>query len=120
EARGFEESYFCYYEDVDLAFRLRLRGHRSVQLALARVLHVGSSGNSAFVVYHCTRNILWTSLRNMPGPLLALTLPLLAGMNLARLARSTLRGDLGLRLRALRDALAGMRGVLAARRRIQQ
>ena len=29
EVGGFDEQYFCYFEDVDLAFRLRLRGHRS-------------------------------------------------------------------------------------------
>ena len=29
EIGGFDESYFCYFEDVDLGFRLRLRGYRS-------------------------------------------------------------------------------------------
>ena len=30
EIGGFDERFFCYFEDVDLGFRLRLRGHRCV------------------------------------------------------------------------------------------
>jgi len=118
-AGGFEPSFFCYYEDVDLAFRLRLSGQRCVQLAAARVRHVGSGG-SALAVYLNTRNILWTVLRCMPGPLLALLLPAVAAMSLARLGRSALRGDAGTRARALRDALAALPEVRQARRRIQR
>src|SRR5262249_41348852 len=38
---GFDSDLFCYGEDVDLGFRLRLRGYRSIQLANAIVRHVG-------------------------------------------------------------------------------
>ena len=40
---GFDEDFFCYAEDVDLGFRLRLAGHRSIQLANAVVRHVGGA-----------------------------------------------------------------------------
>jgi hypothetical protein len=36
EVGGFDEQYFCYFEDVDLAFRLRLRGYRLAVRACRR------------------------------------------------------------------------------------
>jgi GT2 family glycosyltransferase len=39
EAGGFDEAFFAYWEDVDLALRLRLAGHRCVRAADARALH---------------------------------------------------------------------------------
>ncbi len=36
------ERFFCYCEDLDLAFRLRLQGHRCLQVADAVVRHHGS------------------------------------------------------------------------------
>lgn len=91
---GFDESFFCYHEDVDLAFRMRLAGYRCVQSAETVIDHVSSaiSGRaSEFAVYHGTRNRIWTFFRNMPWPLLLLlTLPHLA-TNLAFLSVSLFR-----------------------------
>jgi GT2 family glycosyltransferase len=73
-AGGFDESFFCYLEDVDLGCRLRLRGERCIQLRNALVYHVGSaiSGReSDFTTYHSVRNRIWVILKNAPGPLLA-------------------------------------------------
>lgn len=91
---GFDESFFCYHEDVDLAFRMRLAGYRCVQSADTIIDHVSSaiSGRaSEFAVYHGTRNRIWTFFNNMPVPLLfVLTIPHLLS-NLAFLCASTLR-----------------------------
>jgi GT2 family glycosyltransferase len=39
EAGGFDETFFAYWEDVDLALRLQLAGHRCVRANDARALH---------------------------------------------------------------------------------
>ena len=58
---GFDETFFCYIEDVDLGFRVRLLGGRCLQVNNAVVHHVGSATagtDSEFTIYHGTRNQL--------------------------------------------------------------
>lgn len=107
---GFEESFFCYCEDIDLGYRLRLRGGRALQLNRARVLHEGSgvSGrHSEFSIYHGHRNRVWTFIRNTPAPILILALPYFLCANLVLLAQNALQGRGGVFVRAMRDALTG-------------
>ena len=78
-AGGFDESFFCYVEDVDLGFRLRLRGERCIQVRRAEVRHYGAVSakpDSDFFVFHSQRNRLWVLLKNVPSPLVWLTLAL--------------------------------------------
>lgn len=122
EIGGFDERYFCYHEDVDLAFRLRLRGHRCGYVPRAVVRHVSSGitgKRSDFATYHGHRNLVWTYVKDMPGVLFWLLLPLHVAMNMASVAVCALRGQLGVVLRAKRDALAGLPAVLRQRREIQ-
>lgn len=119
---GFDESFFCYFEDVDLAFRLRLKGYRCCYLPEARVRHVGSAitgRRSDFSVYHGHRNLVWTFFKNMPGGLFWLYLPLHFLLNLASIVAYCFSGRAGAILRAKRDALRGMGGIWAARKAIQ-
>jgi GT2 family glycosyltransferase len=46
-AGGFDESYFAYYEDVDLGWRLWALGHSSVVAPAARVFHLGQGSEAA-------------------------------------------------------------------------
>lgn len=76
---GFAESFFCYLEDVDFGFRARLAGHRVIQVADAKVIHVGSAltgRHSHFTLFHSVRNGVFVLIRSMPLPLLCLSLPL--------------------------------------------
>ena len=76
---GFDEAFFCYIEDVDLGFRVRLLGGRCLQVNNAVVLHVGSATagtDSEFTIYHGTRNRFWTVVKNSPGLLLCILVPL--------------------------------------------
>lgn len=123
EAVGcFDERYFCYFEDVDLAFRLRLRGLRCAYVPEAIVDHVSSgiSGRrSDFSTYHGHRNLVWTYFKDMPAPLFWRYLPLHLLANLVAIAVCARRGQLRVILRAKRDALAGLPSVLRARREVQ-
>jgi GT2 family glycosyltransferase len=76
---GFDEDFFCYFEDVDLGFRLRLAGHRARYVSTAVVRHVGGASartvGDDFAVFYGHRNLVWCFFKNMPAPLLAVFLP---------------------------------------------
>ena len=121
-AGGFDERFFCYFEDVDLGFRLRLAGHRCWYVPTAVVKHVGqatSVRDSDFFLYHTHRNMVWTFAKDMPSPLVWLYLPqhvlfnVLVLLGYARLGRSRLV------LQAKLDAIRGLPAVLSERRRVQ-
>ena len=98
---------FCYFEDVDLGFRLRLGGHNCVYVHSAIVEHVSSalSGyRSDFAVYHGERNAVWTFFKNMPSALLWLYLPQHLLLNLAALIYYPWRGQGRVVIRAKFDA----------------
>jgi GT2 family glycosyltransferase len=122
DAGGFDEDYFCFYEDVDLSFRLQLLGHpgRYVPAAIAR--HVGSASTirrSDFCVYHAHRNLVWTYVKNMPAPLFWLYLPQHIALNLATILWFAAQGRGRVILRAKWDALRGLRRAWQKRREIQ-
>ncbi len=69
EVGGFDENFFAYFEDVDLGFRLQLKGYGSLYVPNAVVEHVGSATTSRysdFAIYHSQRNLIWSYVRNMP------------------------------------------------------
>lgn len=120
---GFDEDFFCYVEDIDLGFRLRLEGHTCRYVPDAIVHHVGSmsSGgqNSDFSVYHGHRNIVWTFVKNMPGALFWMLLPIHVLLNLVSVAYFSVRGQSKVIWRAKRDAVKGLPGMWRKRRKIQ-
>ena len=121
-AGGFDERFFAYYEDTDLAFRLRLRGHRCLYEPDAVVHHVGFAAAGAeapFTVYYSQRNIVWTYVKNMPAPLLWLYLPQHLLVNLLNVIWYALRGEAGAVLRAKVDAVRGVPAAVRARREVQ-
>ncbi len=119
---GFEESFFCYCEDVDLGFRHRLNGGLVVQVADATVRHLGSASSgrlSDFAVYHGTRNRLWTFVRNMPGGLFWLFLLPHILATLLLWGHTTWRGAGPAYGRGVRDGIKGLGRVWQDRKRIQ-
>jgi hypothetical protein len=81
EAIGtFDEDFFAYMEDVDLAWRARLAGWRSLLQPQARVLHEHSATlghSSPRKRFLLGRNKVWLLVKNYPNPWFARNLPLL-------------------------------------------
>lgn len=123
EVGGFDDDFFCYAEDVDLGFRLRLAGYRSLYVPAAVAHHVGSGTtggqHSDFSVYHGHRNLVWVYVKNMPGMLFWALAPLHLAMNLATLVVFILRGQCRTILRAKWDAIKGLPTMWRKRQRIQ-
>lgn len=106
---GFDASLFCYLEDVELALRLQLAGHRCRQVGTAVVLHAGSAlTGSRFSLHHIYRNQLWLLIRHWPWPLLLIALPGQLLWLLAVALRQAPRGRAGWVLGGFAAGLAGL------------
>ncbi len=123
EMGGFDEDFFCYMEDVDLGFRLRLAGYKSLYVPEAAVYHVGSATtgghHSDFSVYHGHRNLVWTFIKNMPGALFWLLFPLHLMLNIFSIIWFSAKGQRDAIIRAKWDALKGVPAMWRKRKEIQ-
>jgi GT2 family glycosyltransferase len=107
----FDEDFFLYLEDVDLAFRARLAGWKCLYVPGARVIHHhgGTAGvGSDLAVYYGNRNIVWYPIKDFPFRLLITSLPFIVARNLAVIPYYALRGQGGVILKSKLDALKGV------------
>ena len=97
EVGGFDEDFFCYFEDVDLGFRLRLAGYGARYVSNAVVSHVGGGSQGGdrndFAGFHGHRNLVWCFVKNMPSPLFWACLPAHLLQSIVILAVSMTRGE---------------------------
>jgi N-acetylglucosaminyl-diphospho-decaprenol L-rhamnosyltransferase len=124
EVNGFDERFFCYVEDVDLAFRLRLRGHHCIQVRTAVVSHVGGGSSakeaSGFARRYGTRNLMWCFVKCMPSLLFWPLLPLhilALGFLMSRAAATGMARPVG---QGILEGLAGMPSIWPSRRHEQR
>ncbi|HUX87896.1 MAG TPA: glycosyltransferase family 2 protein [Chloroflexota bacterium] len=127
---AFDEDFFCYLEDVDLAWRARLAGWRCLYAPKARVMHHHSATsveNSPFKRYHLGRNKVWMIAKNYPWPEILLYLPAILIYDVATVLltplfdrRSVMPQVRMASLTGRLAGLAGLAGALAKRRAIQR
>jgi GT2 family glycosyltransferase len=116
---GFDEDFFAYLEDVDLAWRARWRGWRAVCVPAARVYHAHSSTGvegSAFKTYWLARNKIVVIAKNYPTPYLWWQLPMILVYDGLSLVNAVVRQR---NASALRGRLAGWAAVGRAWRQRQ-
>lgn len=73
EVGFFDDDFFAYYEDVDLAWRGQLAGWRCITAPAAVVYHIHSATSgkmSPFTVYQVQRNKWFVIIKNWPGRLI--------------------------------------------------
>ncbi len=121
ELGGFDERFFCYCEDVDYGFRVRLTGQVCIQLDSARVYHAGSGTtgrHSEFTLFNGHRNRIWVFFKNTPLWLLPVLVPVHLAINLYLYLRADTerRGYLG---KAYAAAWAGLGEVMQQRRALK-
>jgi GT2 family glycosyltransferase len=95
EVGMFDDDYFAYLEDIDLALRAQSAGYKCLYVPTARVCHVGcgttGSGFSPMVVKLTSQNNFNTIVKNIPAPLLFKFLPRILFSQAYYLAVVTLR-----------------------------
>jgi GT2 family glycosyltransferase len=123
EMGGFDERFFCYCEDVDLGYRLRLRGEPVLLAPHAVVRHEGSVSTggrrSDFSLYHGARNRLWLYVKDTPPLLLWLSLPFHLLATVGAWLRAVVQGYGEPVERGLEDAIKGLPDIWRSRREVQ-
>jgi GT2 family glycosyltransferase len=107
----FDEDFFLYMEDVDLAFRAQLSGWKCRYVPTARVVHFhgGTAGfRSKLSIYYGNRNLLWYVVKNFPKKTLFFSGPWIIGRNCADIPYYLFKG-MGLTIvRAKIDMIKGL------------
>jgi GT2 family glycosyltransferase len=119
----FDEAFFAYLEDVDLAWRAQLAGWRALYVPGARLAHAHSATaieGSPFKRRLLGRNKVWMVIKNYPMPALLRYLPaILAYDGMALLYALFAYRDLHSLIGRL-EAMASLRRVFRERKRIQR
>jgi GT2 family glycosyltransferase len=121
EVGSFDESFFMYMEDVDLAVRARLAGWRCRYVPEAVVVHENGAvagRGSDLAVYYVNRNIIWYTFRDFPLRLLITSLPWIIGRNIGAIFYYMLQGRGNLVVRAKIHAVAGLGRMLRERKSV--
>ncbi len=115
---GFREDLFMYHEDVDLGWRLRLAGMRTVRVPASKVLHDYDFGRSPDKMYWLERNRRRLLASNWRPSTRALLWPALAAVDVGVAVVALRDGWFAQKRRAWRDARDRRDVHASARRRV--
>ena len=118
---GFDESFFIYYEDVDLGLRARQLGHTCWYAPRSVVLHhrgAATKGLTVFELYHPVKNRWFLILKNTPARLFLRHLRAIAGGELVWWRRALASRHPGALLRAYGAVVRNLPKLLRKRRAI--
>ena len=104
EIGGIDHRFFCFYEDVDVSFRLRLAGCECAVVPSAVVEHISGASfvdKLDLAELLIARNQWWVLIRNRPALLLVIAVPGFALIHLA----AKIKSSRGARLRGLWEGL---------------
>ena len=119
----FDEDFFLYFEDVDLAYRARLSGWKCMYVPTAKVIHVHGGTNqpgSDISMYYVNRNILWIVVKNFPSRALIMFIPWIIGRNIAIIPYYFFKGKGGAIIKAKVDSVKGLPRMIKKRQSIKK
>lgn len=123
---GFDEDFFAYFEESDLAWRVWLAGYMAGMWPYARVIHAVGATTSlvdfSLIQYHATKNRLCALIKNLEFHYLALVLPIHVALLLLLSLGALVRGRMDLAgaiWRALWWNVRHLRSTLAKRQHVQ-
>jgi GT2 family glycosyltransferase len=119
----FDEDFFLFMEDVDLAFRARLAGWKCMYAPEARVIHKHGGtahAGSDIAVYYGNRNIFWYVIKNFPLWTLIISSPWIIGRNCGVIPYYLLRGKHQVIFKSKIDAIKGLRIMAGKRKTIKK
>ncbi|HLH65316.1 MAG TPA: glycosyltransferase family 2 protein [Solirubrobacteraceae bacterium] len=116
---GYTEGFFMYYDDVDLAWRARLRGWEVLFCPRARVRHDYEFAKGDYKWLWLERNRWWCLLCHLQARTLVALAPVLAAAEVAVLLRAAREGWLEAKLESYRLLWADRRAIASRRRDVQ-
>ncbi|MGB9177188.1 MAG: glycosyltransferase family 2 protein [Methanoregula sp.] len=117
----FDEDFFLYMEDLDLAFRAQLAGWKCMYVPTAHVVHIhrGTTGfNSDITIYYGNRNLAWYILKDFPLRTLLVYSPWIIARNCSDIPYYFIHRKGHAIVRAKIDMMKGFRSMVRKRRSI--
>ena len=122
----FDRDFFCYYEDMDVALRLRWAGWKSWYCPKSIVYHKkGGTGGlkNKFTTYYRARNQNWNLFKNLPFVFILKNSPFIFSAQIAQLGINLLKGKISLLPTLIKgriDSYLGLATILKKRKKIKK
>ena len=116
---GFDEDFFLFMEDVDLAIRIQQLGYHCLYVPNAVVYHHhgGTAGvGSDISIYYGNRNIIWYPIKNYPVWLLIFMIPWMVGRTIGVIGYYAMKGKGRIIIQAKYDGVRFLPHMIKKRR----